>query len=169
MSAHKVMLLVLVVVALLLLTGCATDPEVLAERQAMEDEIAAILGEPPDPETYGEPKRCLTDRESRDFYALDDRRIVFAGYRDRMYLNTLIGRCPDLRWGDSLWVRSVTWSRICEMDKFVVTDWFEWPWYSRYPWRWGSTWGTTVPCTLGKFQPVSQQQIDAIKDVLDRR
>ena len=167
MSVYKVAAVILIAAVLLLLAGCATDPEVASQRQAMEEEIAAILAEPLDPEIFGETKRCLTDRESRNFYPLDDKRIVFEGYRDRKYLNTLIGRCPDLRWGDRLWIKSVGWSRICEMDTFVVTDWFEWPWYRRYPWRWGSTWSTGMTCTLGKFQPVTDQQIDAIQQVLD--
>lgn len=169
MKLSRTLALVPGAVLILLLFGCATDPEVLAQRQAIEDEITAILAEPLDAEKYGEPKRCLTDRESRNFYALDDRRIVFEGYKDRIYLNTLAARCPDLRWGDRLWVRSVSWSRICEMDRFVVTDWFEWPWYRRYPWQWGETWHTGMPCTLGKFQPITEEQLDAIRSLIDRR
>lgn len=153
----------------LLLPGCASNPEADARREAVEAEIGAILAEPLDIETYGETRRCLTDRESRNFYALDDKRIVFEGYRDRLWLNTLIGRCPDLRWGDTLRVRSVSWSRICEMDRFVVTDWFEWPWYRRWPWRWSTDFGSGVPCTLGKFQPVTEQQVEAIERVLETR
>lgn len=157
------------VAASVLLAACATNPEAEARRQAVEDEIAAILAEPLDPEVYGESKRCLSDRESRNFYALDDQRVVFEGYRDKLWLNTLPYRCPDLRWGTALRVRSISWTRICEMDRFVVGDWFDWPWYRRWPWRWTSDFGTGMTCTLGKFQPVTEQQVDAIERVLESR
>ena len=58
---------------------------------------------------------------------------------------------------------------MCEMDTFYVADWFGWPWYRRWPWYWGWGWGASASCTLGKFQPVTEQQVDAIERVLDAR
>ena len=159
----------LALAALLLLAGCATSPEVEARRQAIAADIDAILSQPLDPAEFGETKRCLADREYTSFRALDDRHILFDGMRNRQWINTLRSRCPDLRFGDVLHVRSFSWSRICDMDKFQVADWFEWPWNRRWPWHWGTSWGTGMTCTLGQFQPVTEDQVAEIEAVLKRR
>lgn len=153
----------------LLLTGCATSPEVERERQAREADIEAILSVQADPEIYGETKNCLADREYDNFRALDDRRVLFEGRRDKLWINTLRFRCPDLRFGDVLRVRSFSWSRICNMDSFQVVDWFDWPWYRRWPWHWGTGWGISSTCTLGSFQPITSDQLAEIEAVLKSR
>jgi hypothetical protein len=77
-------------------------------------------------------------------------------------------RCLDLRHGDILRIRSFSFSRICDTDRFAVDDWFEWPWYSRWPWQWGA-WSTGMTCTLGQFYPVSEGQVEEIEAVIRRR
>lgn len=158
--------LVLVGFAALLLAGCAVSPEVESRRQAIEADIDEILSLPLDPSEYGETKRCLTDMEYRSFRALDDRHILFEGRKNKLWINTLRGRCPDLRFGDVLVVRQFSSSRMCDSDQFRVTDWFDWPWYRQWPWNWGS-WGTGPVCSLGKFQPVTEAQIAEIEARLD--
>jgi len=58
---------------------------------------------------------------------------------------------------------------MCDMDSFEVTDWFDWPWYRRWPWHWGGSWGVGMRCTLGKFQPVTEDQVNAITELLKSR
>lgn len=154
---------------LLLGAGCATSPEAESRRQAMEDEIDAILSMPLDPGQYGETKRCLAEREYRDFSALDDRHMLFKGLGGKLWINTLRTRCPDLRYGHIIRVKSTSLSRICEMDSFQAGEWFDWPWYRRMPWHWGGSWGTGMQCTLGKFQPVTEDQVAEIEAVLKSR
>ncbi|MDH3512573.1 MAG: DUF6491 family protein [Gammaproteobacteria bacterium] len=153
----------------LLCAGCAVSPEAESRRQAIEADIAAILSQPLDPATYGETKRCLAEREIRNFRALDDRRILFEGRGDKLWLNTLFARCSDLRFADTLRVKSFSWTSICHMDTFLAGDWFDWPWYRRWPWRWTSGWGMVTPCTLGQFQPVTAAQVGEIEAVLRSR
>lgn len=153
----------------LLFAGCATSPEVEGQRQEIEAVIASILSEPLDPEIYGETKRCLADQEYRNFRVLDDRRLLFEGRRDKLWLNTLRMRCPDLRHHSVLVVRSFSARRMCDMDTFQASDWFDWPWYRQWPWRWWSTWGMGMNCTLGKFQPVTGSQVAEIEAVLKSR
>ncbi len=155
--------------ALLLLAGCATSPEVESRRQAAAADIDAILSVPLDPAEFGETKRCLGDNEYRNFRALDDRHILFEGRRDKQWINTLRTRCPDLRWGDVLVVRQFSGTRMCDADRFEVADWFDWPWYRRYPWHWGPSWGTGMQCSLGTFQPVTADQVAEIEAVLERK
>lgn len=64
-------------------------------------------------------------------------------------------------------VRSFSARRMCDMDTFQASDWFDWPWYRQWPWRWWSTWG--MNCTLGKFQPVTGSQVAEIETVLKSR
>lgn len=161
--------LYLALAATLLVAGCATSPEVEARRQAKEADIEAILSYPLDPAEFGETKRCLADREYRNFRALDSKRIVFEGRGDKLWINTLRSGCSDLRFGDVLIVRSHSYSRLCDMDRFDVADWFDWPWYRRWPWHWGPSWGSGMTCTLGKFQPVTVDQVAEIEAVLESR
>ena len=151
------------------LVGCATSPDVAARRQAIEADIAEILSTPLDPAVYGETKRCLADREYRNFRALDNRRLLFEGRGDKSWLNTLRTRCADLQFGNVLRVKSISTTRICDMDSFQAGDWFDWPWYRRWPWRWTSDWGTGIPCSLGKFQPVTESQVAEIEALLKSR
>lgn len=160
---------VLACAALLLLAGCATSPESETRRLAAQADIDQILSMPLDPTEFGETKRCLSDNEFRSFRALDDRHILFEGRRDKRWINTLRMSCPDLRWGDVLVVRQFSEMRMCDADRFQVADWFDWPWYRRWPWRWGSGWGTRMQCSLGKFQPVTADQVVEIEAVLRRR
>lgn len=153
--------------AVLLCAGCAVSPEVAARRQAIEADINEILSLPLDPAEYGETKRCLSDTEYRTFRPLDERHILFEGRRNRLWINTLRGRCNDLRWGDVLIVRPTSPSRMCDMDRFEATDWFSWPWYRRWPWYWGA-WGTGPICSLGKFQPVTEAQVQEIEALLEQ-
>ena len=152
--------------ACLLLTGCAVSPEVESARQEREANIQEILSYELDPAVYGETKRCLADREYRTFKALDNQRILFYGRGDKQWINTLRTRCPELRWGDALAVESFSAMRICDSDKFMVGDWFDWPWYRRWPWHWGR-WGSGISCTFGQFQPVTAEQVEEIEALLE--
>ncbi len=153
--------------AALLVTGCATTPDAGTRRQEVESDIDEILSLQLDPAEYGETKRCLSEHEYRSFRPLGDRHILFEGRKGRFWINTLRGRCHDLRHGDVLVVRSFGTSRMCDMDSFQVADWFDWPWYRRWPWHWGGTWNTGMRCSLGKFQPVLEGQVQEIEALLD--
>jgi len=155
--------------AVLLCAACAVSPEAEERRQATEAEIAHILSIELDPAEYGETRRCLADNEYRSFRALDDRRILFEGRRDRYWINTLRSSCRDLRYGDVLVVRKFSGTRLCDTDTFEVAEWFDFPWYRRWPWSWGNNWGTGMRCSLGKFQPVTEAQVEAIEAALEAR
>lgn len=155
--------------AALLAAGCATSPDVESRRQAIDADIDDILSAPLDPAEFGETKRCLSDNEYRNFRALDDRHILFEGRRGKLWINTLRTRCPDLKYGTVLRVKTFTGSRMCDMDRFEVGDWFDWPWYRRWPWQWGGGWDTGMTCSLGKFQPVTEAQVSEIEALHDSR
>lgn len=162
-------LLVTGLAACLFLAGCAVSPEAEEARQQREADIREILSYELDPAEYGETKRCLGDSEYRTFKALDNQHILFYGRRDKQWINTLRSSCPDLRWGGALAVESFSSYRICDHDKFTVGEWFDWPWYRRWPWRWGRGGSLGMTCTFGPFQPVTMDQVAEIEAVLESR
>lgn len=149
--------------------GCAASPEAQDHTRANEEEIESILSEPLDAAEYGETKRCLAGNEYRDFRVLDDKRILFEGRSGKFWLNTLRTRCPDLRFATALRVKSMySYGRICDMDSFQPADLFDWPWYRRWPWDWRNRWSTGMTCSLGRFQPVTEAQVESIETALKR-
>ncbi len=168
MNTVKLAILMAGTAVFLLIPGCAASPEAEARRQAIEADIDEILSYELDPAEYGEVKNCLADHEYTNFKPLGTRHILFEGRRGKLWINALRGRCNDLRHGDVLIVRLTMGSRMCDMDHFEVSEWFNYPWYRRWPWSWGR-WGSGAVCTLGKFHPASEQQVNEIRAVLESR
>ena len=154
--------------------ACASGPELeeLKARQKLADEqIAAILAAPAEEGgRAAEPQRCLRSTDWRNYRALDDRYLLFEGRGDRLWLNTLPMRCPDLRFSHVLTVRSIgSINRMCQSDTFRAGDWFDMPWFRRWPWQWTQPWHTGAVCVLGAFRPINQRQLDAIEEALAYR
>jgi len=162
MNTVKIAILLTGAAVLLLLPGCATSPEAKARRAAAEADIDEIMRYELDPDEYGEVKKCLADHEYDNFRPLGDRHILFEGRRGKLWINTLRGRCNDLRHGDILVVRLTMGSRMCDMDHFEVSEWFDYQ-----PGRRPLNWGTGGSCLLGKFHPVTEAQVAEIEAVLE--
>lgn len=142
-----------------LAAGCAStppDPEAEAHRQQA---VADILSQPLDAEEYGAPRRCVSNLADRDFEALGERYLVFDGPGDKLWLNELHGRCPGLDHANSLVFRSRS-LQYCELDQFRISDLFVWDRYQRPPWRWMNG----IPCTLGRFHPVTKEQVSTLRE-----
>ena len=152
---------VTVVVAAALLVGCANSAVEQERRQFVDERVTEILA-PADGMPMAETKRCLSNIEFRSFEALDSKHILFEGSRDRLWINTLRARCPDLRHSSVLRVREFSGQRMCDGDLFSAGDLFTWPWYRRWPWYWGPGWGGTN-CALGSFQAVTKEQVSDIR------
>lgn len=151
-----------------LIAGCAT-PESAERRRAAEADINEILSLSVDQSGKSLARNCLSELEYRDYRALDERYLVFEGRGDQLWVNKLRTRCPDLGYGSVLAIESFSSLRICDGDSFVVSEWFDWPWYRRWPWHWGTAFGTGIQCTLGEFVPVSPDQLAEIEAALERR
>lgn len=154
--------------------ACASGPEIeeiKARQKRADEQIAAILVAPQaDGSDAPEPERCIRSMDWRNYRALDDRYLVFEGSRDRLWLNVLPMRCPDLRFSHVLAVRSVgSVNRICQSDTFRATDWFTYPWYRRWPWQWSRAWDTGAICAFGRFYPITERKLDAIEEAIEFR
>ncbi len=151
-------------IAISVCTSCATTEEAQQREQEKQRTIEQILSEPLDAAEYGENQRCLSNY--RHVRILDDQTLVFEGRGKKLWLNQLPMRCPGLHRGSVLQVRKdFAIERICKMDTVTVSDWFDWPWYRRSPWRWTSG----VRCSLGEFQPVTKLQVQALKAAISQK
>lgn len=143
-------LLLMVVLAV----GCASVEATQEERQAREaakkESIQDILSQPLANEDYSEEERCLSTYTYRSVDVLDDQHVLFKGSGGRMWLNTLRQRCVGLRSQDSLRFE-LRDNRLCDMDRFQSVDTF------------GFMSHTSATCTLGKFMPVTAEQVLAIE------
>ncbi len=159
--------IVVACVIALLCAGCAAAPEVAERRESILADIDEILSMPLDPAEFGDTERCLSESQYRSFKPLGDRHILFEGRRDKQWINSLRGRCPQLRHSDFLIMKPTLSRRMCDMDRFEPADWFDWPWYRRWPWQWGG-WGSGGTCSLGKFHPVTEAQVAEIEALLEQ-
>ena len=158
----------LTLAAALLFVGCATTPDIEKRRQEVAADIDEILSLQLDPAEFGEEKRCLSDREYRSFRPLGDRHILFEGRRDNQWINTLRGRCPDLHRGDVLLVKSFSGTRMCDMDSFQVAELVPTGrGTGAGPGNGATSWNTGIRCSLGKFQPVLEDQVEEIEALLE--
>ncbi|MDJ0700921.1 MAG: DUF6491 family protein [Woeseiaceae bacterium] len=164
--ATKRLLIVIAIVALLLVVGCATTPEAESRRATMMADIDEILSLS-EASGLGEPVRCLSEHAYRGFRPLGDQYLLFEGRRNKQWVNKLRIRCPDIRHGQVIMIEPFINARVCDADRFQVSDWFHWPWYGRWrPWHWGPGWGTGIYCSLGKFYPVTEGQVAEIEALL---
>lgn len=150
-----------VLLAAATLGGCASSAPSAEDEAGTQEKLKDILSQPLDAEEYGTPQRCLSSFAYRDFDPIGDRYLLFEGRGDKLWLNELRGRCPGLRRSDAL-AFEMRGNRICDLDRFKIADWFLWSRYRRWPWDWLDG----VPCTLGSFQPVTPEQVEALRAAL---
>jgi hypothetical protein len=144
----------LIAVALLVLSGygfAEADEQADAEPDARVNAIDEILSQPMEEDEYAESVRCLPTHSYRSAQVLDEEHVLFVGSGGRAWLNRLRHRCVGLRPKSTLRF-NMRENRACELDTFEAID--------NFFGRWDRTSGT---CSLGKFMPVTPEQIEAIK------
>lgn len=145
----------LLVAAGMTLAGCAasgpSEEERAARELAKQEALADILSTPLDSADYGgEGERCLSTYAYRSVDVLDDQHVLFKGSGDKMWLNKLRQRCLGLRPDETLRFE-IRNNRVCDLDSFQSVHTFL---YSAQ---------TSGNCTLGKFTPVTPEQVEAIE------
>ncbi len=151
-SADARRLIYVASVFVVLATGCASSspaPEVTA---ADLDRILDVANA----QTYSEPQRCLSTSRYRDVEIINDRYLVFEGLGGRAWLNELSHDCPGMRPGRVLRF-DITTGQLCAMDSVTAID-RSLMLYTR----------VSATCSLGKFQPISSEQADALKALTHR-
>ena len=141
------------------LVALALDARICAaERDAAEPKpnhaITAeeILANPLDESEYARKIRCLAAARYRRVEIVGNMALVFHGRGEEVWLNVLPRRCPGLRKNMALAIERGS-LRICARDRF----------------RGISPGGLDLPtstCSLGPFEPMTPEQLDAMRDAL---
>jgi len=100
-----------------------------------------------DDEASNEPVRCVSMNSIRSTRVVDDTRVLFFQARDKVFLNRLDRECLGLaRYGTFTYkVQSgARHARLCDTDSITVLE----------------TTGRGLNCGLGRFEPLSQDQVD---------
>ena len=146
------------IASVLAITGCAASPDAERKRQEMEADIDDILSYELDPAEHGEPRTCLNESDIRGYEALGDRHILFRGRQGRLWVNSLRARCLGLNRDGIFVFEPNAGRRYCDMDRFSVVD------------RVGGMRAAAAPnCTLGEFKPVTEDQVEEIRNRLEMR
>ena len=137
--------------AVVLVAGCATNPEP-PEPLSVDEILSTAAGL----ETYGEPQNCLRLTDYRKVEILDRQNLLFWGSGKRVWLNRLRTPCIGLRPRATLLLELST-SQVCNLDSVTAVE------SSFRFWRRAS-----ATCGLGQFEPISVEQAKALKAALDR-
>lgn len=137
------------------LSGCAASgpaqQELEARAQKKQEALEDILNTPLTAEAYGgQGERCLSTHAYRTVEVLDDQHVLFKGSGDKLWLNKLRSRCLGLRPNETLRFQLRN-NRVCELDNFQSFDSFM---HAAH---------FSGNCTLGEFQPVTPEQVEAIE------
>lgn len=127
------MRLYLATTALLLLSAPA-----LAQESEDEDTVY------PDDESVPSVN-CIRPKMIKSTRILDDRNVLFLMRSRKIYRNVLPRRCPPLAQGHAF-SYNTTYGRVCAIDNIFIVS--------------GVNAG--VACSLGKFYPMNQEELDAL-------
>ena len=97
-------------------------------------------------------KRCIRQASIDKTDVLNSNIIVFKDERKRIFINQMPVKCPDLRPGAKVVYTSRGDGQLCQLDSINVL----------HPGAGGLTTGPS--CMLGKFEPISQDQLDVLKE-----
>ncbi|MGH8595076.1 MAG: DUF6491 family protein, partial [Gammaproteobacteria bacterium] len=121
----------------------------------LDNDIALILDNPLPETTYSEKRRCLNTRTYRSVEVLDASHLLFWGRSGRVWLNQLRSPCIGLT-KDKILQFDTTGSSLCELDRFRGLD--------------RSVYSMPVAfCGLQRFEVISEEQANRLRDALQRR
>jgi hypothetical protein len=102
-----------------------------------------------DDEASDEPLRCLSMNGIRSTKVVDDTRVLFFQARDKIFLNRLDRECLGLARSGTFEYRvqsGARHARLCDTDSITVIE----------------TSGRGLNCGLGRFEPLSQAEVESL-------
>ena len=118
--------------------------------------VEELLSEAPRPEDYSDSVSCLRRDTYQKVEVLNREYLLFKGHRGRYWLNRLRSACIGLRRSDTL-AFEMRDSRLCDLDTFSGIGSFG-RGFER----------TSARCSLGKFETISPEQAELLKESLAR-
>ena len=138
-----------------LLAACASQPE-SGEEEEQPLTVEEILASAPQPEDYSDSVTCLHRDAYEDVEVINRELLLFHGRRDKVWLNRLRRACIGLRRNDTL-AFDMRNARLCDLDTFSSIDSFGGPMQR-----------TSARCSLGKFETISPEQAELLKEGLSQ-
>ena len=135
--------------AVLVLGACATQPQPVADRTSSPS-IDEILASATQPNGNSGAVRCLPETAYTDVEVMNSELLLFRGLGDRMWLNRTRQACLGSR-VDPVLAFDMRDRRLCALDSVAVAD------------NLGGYWSTGAACSLGKFAPVSPEQVELVR------
>ena len=126
------------------------------KEEASPPTVEEILSAAPKPEDYSESVTCLLRDTYQQVEVLDREHLLFKGRRGKHWLNRLRRACIGLRRSDTL-AFDMRDNRLCNLDSFSSMGSF-----GRGLER------TSARCSLGKFETISPEQAELLKESLAR-
>lgn len=129
-----------------------------ANEEVTNEEILTaeeVLANPLEDDAYADAVRCLSSMRYRRVEIVGNVALAFHGRGDEAWLNILPRRCPGLREGMILSIEQRS-LRVCARDRFKGLP------------RTAIELSTPF-CTLGQFQRVTPERLDAMRDALAAR
>ena len=111
-----------------------------------------ILANPLDESAYTRKNRCLARARYRRIEIVGNVALVFHGRGEDVWLNVLPRRCRGLR-ENMVLLMEHGGLRVCAQDRFRATSS-------------GNIDGATSICTLGMFEQMTPERLDAMRDAL---
>ncbi len=102
---------------------------------------------------YDQSKRCLSLHKFDEVRALDENHVLFEMKGDKYYLVQLERRCPGLMPQNAVGYEHRS-SRLCATDRVRGI---------------GVTGGFSPTCQLGRFQPISEEQLALLEEAIKHR
>ena len=102
-----------------------------------------------DEEESDEPQRCMSMNSIRSTKFLDDQRVLFIQSRDKVFLNRLDRECLGLFRNGAFTYKvqsGARHARLCDTDSITVLE----------------TTGRGLNCGLGRFEPLSQAEVESL-------
>ncbi len=128
-----------------------------ARREALKQQVDALIQQDPDDEDYGAAERCIASNRIRSIDVLASHHVAIELSRKEYYLVQFENRCPGLRRGKSVMYESRS-NRLCEFDALQTLDDFG---FGRID--------PGVKCFIPGFKRVSKEQVDSLKALLKNR
>ena len=105
--------------------------------------------------TDKEPIRCVKIDRIENVDVIDNENVVFQIGINNYYLNTLPYACNGLRLNESIMYRTST-NELCDIDVITVLD------------KIGPGFQAGPSCGLGKFKPITREEIKTLKASLKK-
>lgn len=138
----------------LVLGACATQPQPVADG-APSPSIDEILASALQPDGDSRSVSCLPGTAYTEVEVINPELLLFHGRGDRMWLNRTRQACLGSRI-DPVLAFDKRNTRLCDLDSVAVAH------------NLGGYWSTGVPCSLGKFDPISPEQADLVRAELSK-